>query len=232
MMKNVDPDEINKFSEHAARWWDKTGEIKTLHHINPARLDYILSTSTVNAKKILDVGCGGGILSESLARSGGIVTGIDMNPALINVANLHLAESGLNVDYHFQSVESLAESEAANFDIVTCMELLEHVPDPYSIINACARLLKPGGQLYLSTINRHPKAYLFAILGAEYLLRLLPKNTHDYAKFIRPSELTDLVTRSGLSPREMKGMAYNPLTQQASLSDDVSVNYLLRAEKP
>lgn len=230
-MKNADAEELAKFAALAAHWWDPTGELKTLHQINPLRLSYISEKVDLADKKVVDVGCGGGILSESMATLGAQVTGIDLNKAGIDVAKLHLLETGVDVAYLCQSAESLADERPGQYDIVTCLEMLEHVPDPTAIVKACAKLLKPGGHIFFSTLNRNPKSYLFAIVGAEYLLKILPKNTHDYAKFIRPSELTRWATQAGLQPQEMKGIAYQPFTQIFRLTDDVSVNYLLYARK-
>lgn len=230
---NVDPTEINKFEELASRWWDPNSEFKPLHEINPLRLDYINRLAALPGKKVLDVGCGGGILSESMAQCGASVTGIDMGKGPLEVARLHLLESGLDVDYQHIPVERLAAATPEKFDVVTCMEMLEHVPDPGSVVRACTDLVKPGGHVFFSTINRNPKAYLLAIVGAEYLLRLLPKGTHDYAKFIRPSELDNWIRQAGLETRDITGMTYNPLTQTYKLdSRDVDVNYLVHTRKP
>ncbi len=230
---NVDPSEINKFEELASRWWDPNSEFKPLHEINPLRLAYIEQHANgLAGKKVLDVGCGGGILAESMAEKGAHVTGIDMGEANLEVARLHLLESGRDVDYRQVPVEQLAGEMPAQFDIVTCMEMLEHVPDPSSIVTACATLVKPGGLVFFSTINRNPKSYLFAIVGAEYLLHLLPKGTHDYARFIRPSELSQWVRRAALDIRDISGMTYNPLTRVYKLDpSDVDVNYLLATQK-
>ncbi|AKH19761.1 bifunctional 2-polyprenyl-6-hydroxyphenol methylase/3-demethylubiquinol 3-O-methyltransferase UbiG [Sedimenticola thiotaurini] len=229
---NVDQAEINKFEELAARWWDPHSEFKPLHDINPLRLDYIDRTAGLQGKQVLDVGCGGGILSESMARQGATVTGIDMGEAPLQVARLHLLESGLEVDYQRIPVEQLAEQQPGTFDVVTCMEMLEHVPDPASVIEACARLAKPGGRIFFSTLNRNPKSYLFAIVGAEYLLRLLPKGTHDFSKFIKPSELDGWIRRAELQTTDMIGLTYNPLTGQYRLSPgDVDVNYMVSCRK-
>ncbi len=229
---NVDQAEINKFEELAARWWDPHSEFKPLHDINPLRLGYIDRVAGLQGKRVLDVGCGGGILSESMAQQGATVTGIDMGEAPLQVARLHLLESGLEVDYQRIPVEQLAEQQPGSFDVVTCMEMLEHVPDPASVIEACARLARPGGQLFFSTLNRNPKSYLFAIVGAEYLLRLLPKGTHDFSKFIKPSELDSWIRRADLQTTEMIGLTYNPLTGQYRLSPgDVDVNYMVSCRK-
>lgn len=223
---NVDPGEINKFAALASRWWDPNSEFKPLHEINPLRLDYINERAPLKGKKVLDVGCGGGILSESMAQRGAQVTGIDMGDAQLSVAKLHQLESGVEVDYQLISVEQLAEDAPESFDIVTCMEMLEHVPDPASIIAACAKLVKPGGQVFFSTINRNPKSYLFAIVGAEYLLKMLPRGTHDYGKFIRPSEMESWARRAGLSFKDLIGMSYNPFSRKYSLGRDIDVNYM------
>lgn len=231
MNTNVDPRELDKFAALAARWWDKESEFKPLHDINPLRLKYIESRANgLAGKRILDVGCGGGILSESMARSGANVTGIDMSTEPLNVAKLHLYESGLQVNYQQITAEALAAAEPASFDIVTCMEMLEHVPDPASVIQACQHLVKPQGHVFFSTLNRNLKAYVFAILGAEYLLHLLPKGTHDYAKFIRPSELAIWAEHAGLSVKNFTGMSYQPLSQHYYLTNDVSVNYLVHTQ--
>ncbi|MEW8249844.1 MAG: bifunctional 2-polyprenyl-6-hydroxyphenol methylase/3-demethylubiquinol 3-O-methyltransferase UbiG [Candidatus Thiodiazotropha sp.] len=228
---NVDHAEVSKFEELASRWWDPHSEFKPLHEINPLRLDYILRFTPLEGRRVLDVGCGGGILSESMAAHGAQVTGIDMGEAPLQVARLHLLESGLEINYERIPVERLAREQPESFDLITCMEMLEHVPDPTSVVSACARLVKPGGRLFFSTINRNPKSYLFAILGAEYLLKLLPKGTHDYAKFIRPSELHAWMWKAELNSLGMTGMGYNPLTQTYKLTDDVDVNYLVAASK-
>ena len=231
-MSNVDAAEIAKFEALASRWWDRNSEFKPLHDINPLRANYIDQRSPVAQRKLLDVGCGGGILAESLAQRGANVTGIDMGEAPLSVARLHALETGVNVDYRKIAAETLATEAPGQFDIVTCLEMLEHVPDPSSIVNACAQLVKPGGNVYFSTINRNPKAYAFAILGAEYLLKLLPKGTHEYSKFIRPSELAKWLRQSGLELQDITGMTYNPLTKNYKLDpQDVSVNYLLHAKK-
>lgn len=227
--RNYDPAEIRKFEELAARWWDPTSEFKPLHDINPLRLDYIDRHASLAGKHVLDIGCGGGILAESMAQRGAKVTGIDMGEAPLAVAKLHLLESRVEVDYHRATAEEFADKYPEVFDIVTCMEMLEHVPDPARVVEACARLVKPGGHVFFSTINRNPKSYLFAIIGAEYVLRLLPKGTHDYSKFIRPSELAAWTRRAGLKAREIIGMTYNPFTQTYSLGSDISVNYLIHA---
>ncbi|MES9851326.1 MAG: bifunctional 2-polyprenyl-6-hydroxyphenol methylase/3-demethylubiquinol 3-O-methyltransferase UbiG [Candidatus Thiodiazotropha sp. L084R] len=228
---NVDHSEVSKFEELASRWWDPNSEFKPLHEINPLRLGYIQGFTDLEDKKVLDVGCGGGILSESMAATGANVTGIDMGEAPLQVARLHLLESGLEVNYQRIPVEHLADQQPESYDVITCMEMLEHVPDPVSIVTACAKLVKPGGHLFFSTINRNPKSYLFAILGAEYLLRLLPKGTHDYAKFIRPSELSAWIRGADLDSLDIAGLSYNPLTQHYSLGADVDVNYMVAAIK-
>ncbi len=230
---NVDPAEIAKFEELAERWWDRDGEFKPLHEINPLRANYIDERSPVAGKRLLDVGCGGGILAESMAHRGAEVSGIDMGEAPLSVARLHQLESGAEVDYRQITAEQLAESEGEHFDIVCCLEMLEHVPDPAAVVAACAALTRPGGSLYFSTINRNPKAFAFAIVGAEHILKLLPAGTHEYAKFIRPSELAAWLRDAGLLLRDMTGLTYNPLSKVYRLNPrDVSVNYLLHAVKP
>lgn len=224
--QNIDPHEIAKFETLAARWWDPGSEFKPLHDINPLRLDYIDSRCPLSGIKVVDIGCGGGILAEAMAARGAAVTGIDMGAGPLQVAKLHLLESGLKVDYQQITAERFAGQHAAQFDAVTCLEMLEHVPDPASVIAACARLVKPGGHVFFSTINRNPKAYLFAVAGAEYLLKLLPKGTHDYAKFIRPAELDEWSRQAGLKLRDLTGMSYNPLTRAYSLGRNIDVNYL------
>ncbi len=228
---NVDPAELEKFASLAHRWWDKTSEFKPLHAINPLRLNFIDDMVGLKDKRILDVGCGGGILSESMAERGADVTGIDLGEKALKVAKLHQLESSSKVDYRLISVEELAIQQPESFDVVTCMEMLEHVPDPESIIHACAQLTKPGGSVFFSTINRNPKAYLFAVIGAEYLLNMLPKGTHEYQKFIKPSELSSWARDSGLNVNKLRGMGYNPLIDHYSLGDDVSVNYLIHTQK-
>ncbi len=224
---NADPAEIAKFEALASRWWDPQSEFKPLHEINPLRLDYIeRHADGLDGKQVLDVGCGGGILSESMATLGAQVTGIDMGEAPLQVARLHGLESGVSVDYQRSTAEAFAEQHPGRFDVVTCMEMLEHVPNPASVIRACATLVKPGGVVIFSTINRNPKAYLLAIVGAEYLLRMLPRGTHDYDKFIRPSELESWARHAGLKMRDLTGMSYNPLSKQYSLGRDLAVNYL------
>ncbi|MGH8735879.1 MAG: bifunctional 2-polyprenyl-6-hydroxyphenol methylase/3-demethylubiquinol 3-O-methyltransferase UbiG [Burkholderiales bacterium] len=225
---NVDPAELEKFSGLAHRWWDPESEFRPLHEINPLRLEWIDQHARLPGKTVLDVGCGGGILAEAMAASGARVSGIDLAPKALKVAQLHLRESGLSVRYELSSAEEYAQMHARAFDAVTCMEMLEHVPDPASIVAACARMTAPGGQAFFSTINRNPKSYLFAVVGAEYLLKLLPKGTHDYARFIKPHELAQWCRAAGLSLQEVVGMTYNPLTRRYALGDDCSVNYLLR----
>jgi len=228
-MLNADPAELEKFGDLAHHWWDPNSEFKPLHDINPLRLDWIDQAIGLSGKCILDVGCGGGLLSEGMAARGAKVTGIDLSEKPLGVAKLHLLESGQTVDYRKISVEQLAEEMPGAFDAVTCLEMLEHVPNPSSVIAACARLVKPGGQVFLSTLNRNPKSYLFAVIGAEYVMNMLPKGTHDYAKFIKPSELARWVKLAGLEPEEVIGMTYNPLSKIYSLAPDTSVNYLMRA---
>lgn len=228
---NVDPAELQKFSSLAHRWWDKNSEFKPLHEINPLRLGFIDQRAGLQGKRVLDVGCGGGILSESMAQKGAEVTGIDLGDKALKVARLHSLESGVSVNYRLVSVEELADEAPESFDIVTCMEMLEHVPDPDAVVQACAKLVKPGGHVFFSTINRNPKSYLFAVIGAEYILNLLPRGTHEYEKFIKPSELSASIRRSGLTVSGLKGMSYNPITKIYGLTDDVSVNYLVHAIK-
>ena len=230
-MSNVDQSEIDKFSALAHRWWDPTSEFKPLHAINPLRLGWIESITSLAGKKVLDVGCGGGILAESLSKAGGIVTGIDLSNKALKVAELHQLESNTSVQYRSISAEDLAKQEPENYDVVTCMEMLEHVPDPSSVVQACATLCKPGGSIFFSTLNRNPKSYLFAIIGAEYVLRLLPKGTHEYDKFIKPSELANFTRQAGLELLEIKGMTYNPLTQIYRLGSDTDVNYMIATRK-
>jgi len=229
---NVDPGEIRKFEELASRWWDKHGDFKPLHDINPLRLNFINTGSPLAGKRVLDVGCGGGILCESMVECGAEVTGTDMGKVPLSVARLHAMESELDIDYRQITVEELAAAEAESFDIVTCMEMLEHVPDPSSVINACKQLVKPGGSVYFSTINRNPKSFLFAIIGAEYLLKMLPAGTHDYSKFIRPSELDVWCRDSGLDVISIQGINYNPVTGMYRTSNDIDVNYMVHYIKP
>lgn len=228
---NADPAELQKFALLAHRWWDPASEFKPLHEINPLRLDYIDRIAALSGKVVLDVGCGGGILSEAMAGRGAQVTGIDLGEKALKVAQLHKLESGAAVDYRLIPVEELAEEQPESFDIVTCMEMLEHVPDPAAVVGACARLVKPGGQVFFSTLNRNPKSYLLAVIGAEYVLNMLPKGTHDYRKFIKPSELSAWCRQAGLDVAGMTGMSYNPLSKRYWLNSDVSVNYILHATK-
>lgn len=229
---NADPLELQKFSDLAHRWWDPTSEFRPLHEINPLRLEWINARVSLAGKSVVDIGCGGGILAESMATKGAKVTGIDLSDKALRVADLHSLESGIQVRYELISAEQLAASEPARYDVVTCMEMLEHVPDPAAIVDACATLVKPGGHVFFSTINRNPKSYLFAVIGAEYLLRLLPKGTHDYAKFITPAELGQFIRNAGLTLNSIKGMTYNPLTKIYSLNQDTDVNYLVACTKP
>ena len=229
---NADPLEIQKFSELAHRWWDPTSEFRPLHEINPLRLEWINARVPLAGKQVCDVGCGGGILAESIAKKGATVTGIDLSEKALKVADLHSLESGIKVRYELISAEELAAREAGQYDVVTCMEMLEHVPDPAAIVQACAKLVKPGGHIFFSTLNRNPKSYLFAIIGAEYILGLLPRGTHDYAKFITPAELSGFARKADLEVEALKGMTYNPLTKIYSLNHDTSVNYLVATVKP
>ena len=229
--ENVDREEIAKFEALAHRWWDPQSEFKPLHEINPLRLDYIDARLGLAGKRVLDVGCGGGILAESMAARGAAVTGIDLGEAPLGVARLHALESGVEVDYRNISAEALAAEMPAAFDAVSCMEMLEHVPDPASVVAACAALVKPGGQLFFSTINRNPKSWLFAIVGAEYVLRLLPRGTHEFAKFIRPAELAGFCRRSRLRVEEITGMSYSPFSRRYSLGRDLQVNYLMHCQR-
>ncbi len=228
---NVDANEINKFEALAARWWDPNSEFKPLHEINPLRLDYINRRAGLENKKVIDVGCGGGILAESMAAKNAQVTGIDMGEAPLAVARLHQHESNVEVDYQQSTAESFAKTHPAHFDVVTCMEMLEHVPQPASVIEACAHLVKPGGHLFFSTLNRNPKSFLFAIVGAEYILNMLPRGTHEYQKFIKPSELSNWARQANLNVREITGMTYNPFSKKYSLGYDVGVNYLVHCQK-
>ncbi len=229
---NADPLEIQKFSELAHRWWDPTSEFRPLHEINPLRLDWINARAPLAGKKVIDIGCGGGILSESMARKGADVTGIDLSDKALKVADLHSLESGVQVRYKLIAAEDMAAQEAGQYDVVTCMEMLEHVPDPGAVVKAAAALVKPGGQVFFSTINRNPKAWLFAVVGAEYLLRMLPKGTHDYAKFITPAELSQFVREAGLQVDALKGLTYNPLTKIYALNQDTAVNYMVACSRP
>lgn len=228
---NVDPNEIRKFESIAHRWWDPESEFKPLHAINPLRLNYIDDRAKLKNKRVLDVGCGGGILAESMARRGATVKGIDLGAGPLSVASLHALDSQVEVDYQHIAVEALAEQAAGQYDVVTCMEMLEHVPTPESVIRACAQLVKPGGDVFFSTINRNPKAFMLAVVGAEYLLRMLPKGTHEYAKFIRPSELEFAARQAQLSLQDLKGMTYNPMFQSYRLGKDIDVNYLMHFKK-
>jgi 2-polyprenyl-6-hydroxyphenyl methylase/3-demethylubiquinone-9 3-methyltransferase len=230
-MRNVETAELDKFSALAHKWWDKNSEFKPLHDINPLRLQYIDQHAALKDKQVLDVGCGGGILSESMAAKGAHVTGIDLGEKALNVAKLHSLETGIAVDYQYISVEELAEIKPGAYDVITCLEMLEHVPNPASIVQACAKLVKPGGHVFFSTIHRNPKAYLYAVIGAEYLLNMLPRGTHDYAKFIKPSELALWLRQAELIQQGQIGLQYNPLTQQYHLDNDVSVNYMVHAQK-
>lgn len=233
MSVNVDPQEIAKFSELAHRWWDPESEFRPLHQINPLRLDWIDQRASLRGKRVLDVGCGGGILSDAMARRGADVLGIDLSSKALRVASLHALEANTpSVQYREVSAEALAAESPSVFDVVTCMEMLEHVPDPLSVVSACAALVKPGGWLFFSTINRNPKSFLFAIVGAEYVLKLLPKGTHEYAKFIKPSELAGYCREAGLDVNESCGLEYNPLTRRYWLSGDTSVNYMLACRRP
>lgn len=229
---NVDPQEISKFNTLASRWWDPDSEFKPLHQINPLRLDYIDQRAGLAGSRVIDVGCGGGILSESMAARGATVTGIDLAEAALGVAKLHLLESGHKVEYLRARAEDMAAERAGEYDVVTCLEMLEHVPDPEAVVAACHTLVKPGGHVFFSTINRNPKAFLFAIVGAEYVLRLLPRGTHEYAKFIRPSELERWARNAGLNMHHITGMQYNPLSGRYRLGGDVAVNYLVHCQRP
>lgn len=230
-MQNADPHELEKFSQLAHRWWDPNSEFKPLHEINPLRLEWIERHVGLSGRKVLDIGCGGGILSESMAQRGAEVTGIDLSEKALGVARLHLLESGRSVDYRMISAEELAGQAAGTFDVVTCMEMLEHVPDPAAIVAACAALVKPGGHVFFSTVNRTPKAYILVILGAEYLLKMLPRGTHDYTRFIKPSELSRWARSVDLEPDELIGLTYNPLSQHYHLNNNTDVNYLMHATR-
>ena len=229
---NADPAELAKFQELASRWWDANSEFKPLHQINPLRLNWITERVSLSTSRVLDVGCGGGILSESMAQKGADVLGIDLAEAALSVARLHALETGAKVDYRDISAEDCADEMPEQFDCVTCLEMLEHVPDPASTVAACARLAKPGGKLFFSTLNRNPKSWLFAIVGAEYVLRLLPRGTHEWQKFIKPSELDGYCRAAGLQVDEIIGLTYNPLTRHYKLENDVDVNYMIAASKP
>jgi len=230
-MSNVDDLEIDKFSQLAHKWWDKDSEFKPLHEINPLRLDYIDDFAGINKLNVLDVGCGGGILAESMAQRGAQVTGIDLAKKSLKVAQLHSLESGVSVEYRCVAVEDLAEEVPGSFDVVTCMEMLEHVPDPESVVRSCARLVKPGGWVFFSTLNRNAKAYLLAVVGAEYVLNMLPRGTHEYARFLKPSELSRMARNAGLEIGNVSGMSYNPLTRIYTLGDDTQVNYLMATRR-
>ncbi|PPD11070.1 bifunctional 2-polyprenyl-6-hydroxyphenol methylase/3-demethylubiquinol 3-O-methyltransferase UbiG [Methylophilus sp.] len=230
-MANVEAAEVNKFAELAHQWWDTQGVFKPLHQLNPLRLNYIDSRAQLSGKQVLDVGCGGGILSESMAQRGAQVTGIDLAEKSLQVAQLHALEANVTLEYRCVAVEALAQEKPQTFDVVTCMEMLEHVPDPSSVVRACAALVKPGGHVFFSTLNRNAKAYLMAVVGAEYVLNLLPRGTHDYSKFIKPSELAAWMRQAGLELQHQTGVTYNPLNKQYSLTTDTSVNYMLHAIK-
>lgn len=229
---NADPQELQKFSELAHRWWDPNSEFRPLHEINPLRLEWINALVPLAGKRVIDIGCGGGILAESIAKKGATVTGIDLSEKALKVADLHSLESGVTVRYELIAAEAIAAREPGQYDVVTCMEMLEHVPDPAAVVQACATLVKPGGHVFFSTINRNPKAYLFAVIGAEYILRLLPRGTHDYAKFIKPAELSQFARNAGLEVTGIKGMTYNPLTKIYSLNKYTDVNYLIACRRP
>lgn len=229
---NVDPAEVAKFEALASSWWDPEGESKPLHEINPLRFSYIESRSPLIGKQVIDVGCGGGILAETLAKNWAEVTGIDMGEMPLKIAKLHALEAELTINYQQTTAEAKAEQATGEFDVVTCMEMLEHVPDPASIIKACSELVKPGGDVFFSTLNRHPKAYLVAVLGAEYVMKMLPKGTHDYQRFIKPSEMAAWCRHAGLEVADITGLNYNPLTQSFKLGDDVKVNYLMHCRRP
>ncbi|MES2089462.1 MAG: bifunctional 2-polyprenyl-6-hydroxyphenol methylase/3-demethylubiquinol 3-O-methyltransferase UbiG [Pseudomonadota bacterium] len=232
-MTNADPQELAKFSELAHRWWDTESEFRPLHQINPLRLDWIDQQAALKGKRVVDVGCGGGILAESMARRGAHVLGIDLADRPLKVAQLHAMEAGVaNLEYRSIAAEALAAEQPGQFDVVTCMEMLEHVPDPSSVVRACAQMAKPGGWIFFSTLNRNPKSYLFAIIGAEYLLKLLPKGTHEFGRFIKPAELTRWTREASLNALQMKGLEYNPITRRYWLSGDTSVNYMVACRKP
>lgn len=231
VMTNADPHELQKFSDLAHRWWDPNAEFKPLHELNPVRLKWIDSHAHLTGKRVLDIGCGGGILSESMATLGADVKGIDLSNEALGVADLHSLESGVTVNYEEIAAETLAAREPASFDVATCMEMLEHVPDPSKVVEACKTLVKPGGWVFFSTLNRNVKSYLFAVIGAEYVARMLPKGTHDYARFIRPSELAGFARAAGLLTADIKGITYNPLTRDFGLSSDTDVNYMLACRR-
>jgi 2-polyprenyl-6-hydroxyphenyl methylase/3-demethylubiquinone-9 3-methyltransferase len=232
MNGNVHPHEIEKFGALASRWWDANGPQRPLHELNPVRLAYVLGFQPLSGRRVLDVGCGGGLLTEAMAAEGSQVTGIDLSEQLIDIARLHLLESGLQADYRMISAEAMAAEQPAGFDAVTCMEMLEHVPEPQAILQACFDVLKPGGRLFLSTINRTPAAFALAVVGAEYLARLLPKGTHDYRSFIKPSELAAALRQSGFQLEDVSGLHYNPITRRASIGSNTAVNYLMMARRP
>ena len=226
MNNNVSDDELNKFDAIAKRWWDTKGPMKPLHQLNPLRTDYINEHANLVNQRILDIGCGGGILSEAMARAGGMVTGIDRSAAALDAAKQHASEAKINLDYLESTAEEYAKNHPERFDIITCLEMLEHVPNPSAVVSACEKMLKPGGHVFFSTLNRHPKAFLLGIIGAEYVLNLVPKGTHEYAKFIRPSELNDFAEDAHLKLKDMRGIHYNPLTQRFSFGQNVDVNYI------
>ncbi|MCY0388651.1 bifunctional 2-polyprenyl-6-hydroxyphenol methylase/3-demethylubiquinol 3-O-methyltransferase UbiG [Robbsia sp. Bb-Pol-6] len=228
---NADPHELQKFSDIASRWWDPRAEFRPLHELNPLRLGWIDTLAPLAGKRVLDIGCGGGILSESMAVAGARVKGIDLSSEALGVADLHTLETGVAVEYEEIAAEALAAREPGSFDVVTCMEMLEHVPHPAAIVQACATLVRPGGWVFFSTLNRNPKAYLFAVIGAEYIARLLPRGTHDYERFIRPSELAGFARAAGLTPHGFKGITYRPFSQRFSLSDDTSINYMFACQR-
>ena len=231
-MTNADQAELDKFSQLAHRWWDPNSEFKPLHEINPLRLDWLTTLAGgIAGKRIVDIGCGGGILAESMAAQGALVTGVDLSEKALKVAKLHQLETGVQLEYRLIAAEALAEEQPDTYDIVTCMEMLEHVPDPVSTLGACARLVKPGGWVFLSTLNRNPKSYLFAIIGAEYILNMLPKGTHDWARFIKPHELASYARQAGLEPAELMGMTYNPFSKVYKLERDTDVNYLMACRR-
>jgi 2-polyprenyl-6-hydroxyphenyl methylase / 3-demethylubiquinone-9 3-methyltransferase len=232
MTANADPAELQRFADIAHRWWDPQGAMRPLHELNPLRLDWIDRHAALAGKRVLDVGCGGGVLAEAMATKGAQVTGIDLTAKLLKVAELHALESGVSVEYRHGTAEDLAQKEPGRYDVVTCMEMIEHVPDPASVVRACADLVRPGGWVFFSTINRNPKSFLFAIIGAEYVLGLLPRGTHEYAKFIKPSELGRYVRDARLTTAELIGMTYNPITRRFALEADTDVNYLLACRRP